>query len=348
MTVNILEHEVSMAEASELLECYTETINPHTGRYHSVMLWGDIGIGKTSVINQLAKRKGRKLILFMTNIREPVDLRGIPQCDEATRTTVWYPPSELPQVERDGAEGYLYIDEINTGSQQMMAVCMQLVLEGRVGDYVLPPGWRVIASGNRVKDKAAAIRMPTALRGRFAHVYCKHDMQSWVSWATTAGVAPELIAFLRFRPEFLHVKMVGDQNASPSPRTWVAASTHVNAPKKHRLRLMAGHVGDAHAAEFDGFIDLYRSIGTLENIAKDPDSAPLPSDPSVRYATMTGLARITDRKNFANVIKYAKRLNHRESEILVVHDATLLQPKLKETSAYGDWAVNNQDLTIQA
>jgi len=112
--------------------------------------------------------------------------------------------------------------------------------------------------------------------------------------------------------------------------------------------LMAGHVGDAHAAEFDGFIDLYRSIGTLENIAKDPDSAPLPSDPSVRYATMTGLARITDRKNFANVIKYAKRLNHRESEILVVHDATLLQPKLKETSAYGDWAVNNQDLTIQA
>ena len=34
--------------------------------------------------------------------------------------------------------------------------------------------------------------------------------------------------------------------------------------------------------------------------------------------------------------------------MLLVHDATMREPKLKETAAYSQWAVKNQDLIMQS
>src|SRR5262245_55463527 len=141
--VKVKEIECTIDLAAQLLETLTDEGD-------EVMLWGAPGIGKSSIVHQLGARTGRKVIEFRTNIREPVDVRGVPVADHATGTTKWFVPSELPQVERDGEEGYLFIDEINSGTLQMMAVMMGLVLEHKVGDYVLPQGWRIIAAGNRV------------------------------------------------------------------------------------------------------------------------------------------------------------------------------------------------------
>jgi hypothetical protein len=52
------------------------------------------------------------------------------------------------------------------------------------------------------------------------------------------------------------------------------------------------------------------------------------------------------KKTFPAIVEYAQRLP-RESQILVVHDATLRDAKLKNTATYGQWAVANQDLVIQ-
>jgi hypothetical protein len=137
-----------------------------------------------------------------------------------------------------------------------------------------------------------------------------------------------------------------DQNAFPTPRSWAKCSKYVSAPKAHRLRLFAGHVGDAYAAEFDGFIDLYQSLGSLDDIVANPTTAKVPTEPSLRYAVSTGLARMTTKSNIDAVITYANRLNS-ESKLLVIHDATTRDASLKNTAAYGKWAVEHQDLTIQ-
>ena len=339
------EHECTIAEAAVLLELYTDAGN-------ATMLHGPPGLGKSDIVRQLGAKKGRTVIDFRLNIREPVDMRGIPMPDEKTGTTVWYVPSELPQVERDGEFGYLFLDEINTASPQMMAVSFGLVLDRKVGDYTLPAGWVIIAAGNRVSDKAAAQRMPTALRNRFAHVNVAPDVPAWCTWAVANDIAPELIAFQRLRhgenggKGILHVMPQLDQNAYPTPRSWAGCSKFVNAPKQHRMRLFAGLVGDAYAAEFDGFIDLYHSLGSLEAIILDPTGAKLPTEPSTRYAVCTGLARLAKKENIDAVVTYANRLP-RESQVLVIHDATTRDAGLKNTVAYGKWAVANQDITIQ-
>lgn len=335
------ESEIPIDLAAELLEYMTD-------RGDSVMLWGQPGIGKTSIVEQLAAKKGRKLIVFKTNVREPVDVRGVPVADLATGTTRWLVPDELPQVERDGKEGYLFIDEINTGTLQMMAVMMGLAGEKKVGDYVLPEGWIIIAAGNRVKDRAAAQRMPTALKNRFAHLYVMPDIEAWAKWANANNVAPEGVAFMRLRRELVENMMPrGDENAFLSFRSLTKALKYVDAHRSIRQRLFAAHVGDAVASELDGFIDLYATIGSLQDIVKDPDNAPLPADASIRYATVTGLGRLANRTNFANIIRYTSRFDQRDVGILAVHDATIRDAGLKNTSEYGAWAVQNQDILLQ-
>ena len=345
----ILQHEVSIAEAIELINVMIDAQDGvPVDQRDAPMLWGAPGIAKSAAAHQVGAARGWKVIEYRANLREPVDVRGIPVPDIKAGTTNWLVPDELPRADRDGERGILFLDEINTASPQMMAVLFGLVLDRRVGEYVLPDGWVIIAAGNRVSDRAAAQRMPTALRNRFAHFNIKPDVVAWCDWATKAGVAPEVVAFIRLRgSDVLHIMPKGDENAFPTPRSITKAAKYVNAPKKLRYRLFASLIGEAVAAELDGFIELYRSLGSLDAIIADPNNAPVPTEASSRYAVCTGLGRLATRKTLPAIITYAKRLNHRESEILVMHDATTRDEKLKETAAYGKWAVENQDLILQ-
>jgi hypothetical protein len=296
----------------------------------------------------LAARKGVKVIEFRTNIREPVDVRGVPVPDPETGTTRWYVPDELPRVDRDGENGYFFIDEINTGSTQMMAVMMQIVLDHKVGDYVFPPSWKIVAAGNRVSDRAAAQRMPTALRNRFAHIFCVPSVEAYCKWANANDVAKELVAFVRFRRELIHRMPRGDENTFPTPRSLTKCSKYVKvANSSRRQKLFAAHVGYDVAGELNGFIELFDSITGLDDIIANPTTAKVPTEASQKYATFTGLARKATRANFPAIMTYADRLDA-EGQMILVHDATIREPKLKETAAYSKWAVNNQDLLLQS
>jgi len=186
MTTLVKEHEITIADAAAMLEVLTDAGDP-------VMLWGPPGIGKSDIVHQLGEKKGYKVIEFHAALRETVDLRGIPVPDLASGKTRWLIPDELPNAERDGEHGYLFCDEINQASPQMQGVLGGLILYGVIGDYRLPPGWRVIAAGNRVSDRAAAQRMPTHLRNRFAHLFVTPDVDAWCKWANANKVAPEVV-----------------------------------------------------------------------------------------------------------------------------------------------------------
>jgi hypothetical protein len=334
------ELEVAMDEAADLLEVLTDAGQP-------VFLWGTMGIGKTDVVHQLGRKKGRKVMEFHAALREPVDLRGCPNIDKDTGTTKWFVPDELPRADRDGEYGYLFCDEFNQATPQMQAVLAGLVLYGTVGDYHLPKGWVVIAAGNRVSDRAAAQRMPTHLRNRFAHIYCAPNVDAWVKWANGNGVPQEIVAFVRWRrDDVLHRMPRGDENAFPTPRSLTKCGPYVKiAHLGQRQKLFAANVGNDVAGELNGFIELFHSIGTLDGIIANPDTAAIPAERSQLYAVCTGLARKATRANFAKIMKYAERLTG-DYPTLLVHDAIMRDPKLKETAPYSKWAVDHQAAII--
>ncbi|THK33462.1 MoxR family ATPase [Ensifer sp. MPMI2T] len=311
-------------------------------------MWGPPGIGKSAIAVQIKTERKWGLIDFRASTRDSVALMGLP--DISGDTTKWKVPDEFPQVERDGPEGILFLDELNAAPPSMMAAMFGLVLDRKVGDYVLPPGWRVVAAGNRQSDRAAAQRLPTALANRFAHIDVDPDTSAGhdnvhVEHFNNIGLDPQLIAFLRFRPALIHMMPKNDERAFPTPRSWEQAAKYLDKPSSRRLSLVSGVVGDGAAAELEGFLRVYQNLPSLDLVLANPNSAPLPEDPAARFAISAGLARKVDARSFDNGMAYIQRLP-REFEIMFAVDAVRRDPGLSHTQAFTNWAVRNQDVTL--
>jgi hypothetical protein len=329
---------MNIEQTARLVRAYIKRDTP-------AFLWGGPGIGKSAVVRQVADEMGVNMIDFRAVLRDPVDLRGLPAIQGDTAK--WLAPDDLPQAARDGEEGIFFMDELNAAPPSMQAACFGLVLDRKVGDYHLPKGWRIIAAGNRQSDKAAAQRMPSALANRFAHVDVEADSDDFTKWANKNGLAPELIAFIRFRPALLHDMKAADLRAFPSPRAWVQAAKYVEERKEDRLPLVTGLVGEGAAAEFEGFLRTYQSLPTIEQVLAHPDTAKLPGegDIAARYAIVSALATKSTTQNFDQVMRYTARLP-REFAVMLVVDACRRDSALTRTKSFVQWAKDNQDVLL--
>ena len=266
------------------LSSYLASILSHELRL-SIMIWGAPGIGKSSIVAQAAAAAGLDFIDVRLSQLAPTDLRGLPvpqhAADGSAGTARWYPPEFLPR----GGTGVLFLDELNMASPSMQGVAQQLILDRRVGSYVLPEGWFVWAAGNRKEDRASVFDMPAPLANRFVHLEVAADLESFKAHAIAQGVSEQVLAFLAFRPDLLH-RMDPARPAWPSPRSWFMADALMKA------NLAAdGVIGAAAAAEFRTFLAVYRNVPDLEAILGGRGGAiACPEELSVRYATSIGLA----------------------------------------------------------
>jgi len=301
-----------------------------------VFIWGSPGTGKSSVVNQLATELGIALRDIRALLLDPVDLRGLPFVGKDGRSQ-WATPDFLPQ---DG-EGILFLDELNAAPAMVQASCYQLVLDRRLGEYTLPEGWAIVAAGNRDSERAATTKMPTPLRNRFVHIDFEVDVQEWSEWAITANVRPEVIAFIRFRPELLSA-FDRDANAFPSPRSWEFVSRILNSrpDSSAEHELIAGAVGTGAATEFSAFLRMFRELPNIDSILLNPTQEPVPENAAAQYAVASALARCAFDTNFDRISLYLNRLPT-EFRVLCVRDATLRQPGIRSTAGYVRFAVEN-------
>lgn len=264
----------------------------------STMIWGPPGIGKSSIVAQVAQEHGIDFVDVRLSQLAPTDLRGLPVAEEGV--SKWYPPEFLP----DSGKGILFLDELNLAAPAMQGVAQQLILDRRIGSYVLPEGWYVWAAGNRKEDRGWVFDMPAPLANRFVHLQVEPDFDSFKAYALDAGVHEQVIAFLSFRSTLLH-KMEPQQPAWPSPRSWVMASSLHSAGLD-----ITPAVGLGAAAEFAAFITLYQTLPDLTPILEGKgDSIRFPTEPSVRYATTVGLTvRATDANLAYNAFTWLSRV----------------------------------------
>lgn len=246
----------------------------------SVMIWGPPGIGKSSVVAQVAESIGMQLIDLRLSQLAPTDLRGLPVADHESGVARWYPPEFLPREGR----GILFLDEINMAPPSLQGIAQQLVLDRRVGSYRVPEGWFIWAAGNRKEDYASVFDMPSPLANRFVHFNVGPDFDSFKVWAMRSGIEETVVAFLAYRPNLLH-RMDAQQPAWPSPRAWEMASALYKAGLD-----IAPAVGTAAAAEFQSYLALVKNLPDLSAILSGKGKVSFPDEPSVRYAVTIGLA----------------------------------------------------------
>ena len=338
---------VDAIQLEQLIDHSLETDDP-------LMIWGPTGVGKTRIPKQLAAKRGYVYINFLMLLRDSVDFRGAPYPQDGM--TTWLMPDDLPFIgskKWDPDQKYIiHFDEINTAPQSVMNVGLQLVLERHAGPHHLLPSVRILASGNR-QGEGAVQKMSVPLEARFRHALLLPEINAWARHANATGVDPLLIAFLRFRPELLHVISKNDPHHC-SPRTWeekVAKCLNLSAP--FRQIAVASCVGEGPAADCEGFLQLYRLLPPIKEIIANPTTAKTPDEVSrdmkerlgLRFAIAVALARAATRANFENCLTYAGRLP-REQAIVMVVDAVKRDPELMNTKAFVTWAKANQDVTL--
>jgi hypothetical protein len=144
---------------------------------------------------------------------------------------------------------------MNSAPPAVQAAGYQLILNRRVGKYVLPDNVVIVAAGNRDSDKGVTYRMPMPLANRFLHQEMRADFASWQNWAVNKGIHKDVVGYLSFAKQDLYdFDAKSSSRAFATPRSWCFVSDLLNDEEDTDtdtlFNLVAGSVGEGLAVKF--------------------------------------------------------------------------------------------------
>ena len=220
-----------------------------------VFVWGNPGVGKSSIIKQIANDKNMEFIDLRLSLLDPTDLRGIPFFDSANKSAIWAKPEFLPNSNSQ-AFGILFLDEINSAPPTVQAAAYQLILDRKIGEYTLPMNYAIVAAGNYESDRGVTYRMPTPLANRFVHLDFELDFEEWKSWAYESKIDTRIISFLSYKPQNLFTfDAKAKEKSFATPRSWSFVNDILNSNLQIEFLkdVISGAVGKDSSDEFMNF-----------------------------------------------------------------------------------------------
>ena len=305
-------------------------------------IWGPPGVGKSSIVREIATGRKCELLDIRASLLDPTDLRGIPAIEDGQAR--WCPPSFLP---RDNTNGILFFDELNAAPPLVQASLYQLTLDRRVGEYCLPDGWKIIAAGNRAEDSSITFRMPAALANRFVHLDFEVDFDDWRTWAVRNRIFPLVMGFLSTRKELLF-NMKNPDRGFPTPRSWEMVSDVLvrMGGFKDTEDVILGIIGEGAAIEFMAYCQNAISEEKIKKIIADPENAALPRKLSDQYALISYLTGMADKKETLNAAGIIINRLKPELAVLLLRNILQLQPKFMVQAQVRKFMSTHKDLVI--
>jgi len=319
-----------------------ETIKSLFPIQRTICIEGSPGGGKTTIVQQVAEELGVPCIErhMPTMLVEDFGIL-FPNGDDKLHYKL---PDWFPVKGKSPERGILLFDDRNQASADLQKVLANICQARTLHGVPMPDGWQVISTGNRQADRAGANRVLGHLRNRETVFDLDTHLDDWTAWALKHNVKPELISFIRFRPNLLHdYDPQRDQNGTP--RSWVEGVSDVlgTVPPEAEYESFKGAVGEGNAAEFVGFVKIFRKLPNPDNIILNPTTSAVPTDPATLYALSGAIAERATENNFERVCQYAERMPP-EFSVLTISYAARKKPELANTQAFTKWSINHQDV----
>ncbi len=306
-----------------------------------VFIWGAPGIGKSSIVKQIASQQGLEFLDLRLSLLDPTDLKGIPFFNADTNEGVWAKPSFLPSD--PDSKGILFLDEINTAPPAVQASAYQLILDRKVGEYELPQGWSIIAAGNRENDRGVVYKMPPPLANRFVHFEMEVDFADWKTWAFQAGIESSIIAYLAYDKSMLFTfDATSNEKSFATPRSWEYVDSIVKSGIKADLILdsISGAVGREAAVGYTSFKKVMKELPDLKSILDGSLTELEEENSKVIMALAIGLvnALLENPSDEAveHVLNFSLELPG-EFAIMLVKDMQLNDIDVESSDAWGSW-----------
>lgn len=198
-----------------------------------VLLWGSPGIGKTSIMQDIAKGYGLHLETVIASIREPSDFSGLPYFDNGVMrlaSPAW--AHNVIKKDQEGIPSLVFYDEISTAPPATQAALLRPILENVVGETEMPSTVRTVAAANppRVASNGWDLTAPAA--NRFVHIDWQMDAQTMKNGFQNGWPQVQIPKFPRSFPQMIkNSKIIVGQFIGSNP-SLVSALPEAKSRKK--------------------------------------------------------------------------------------------------------------------
>lgn len=241
------------------------------------ILRGYHGVGKTSVVEQIAKQRNARLVVVrLGQLSDAGDLIGLADfvrnAEGRAVSTVFAAPEFLPTVD-DGVETILFFDEINRSHKDLIQAIFQAVETGsQLGPHKLVNTKVIAAMNPPTGDYSVLDLTDPAFSDRFCHINFEPTKEEFITWAK-ANQNGDFITFLQEHGG--HIEQALDplsySDIKPSRRSAIRFQTLLNLglPSDLRFEIGQGMVGSEAAAAFEAYQKTKPKKIDVEDLLKD-------------------------------------------------------------------------------
>lgn len=325
---------------ASLLKETLKTLYP-IGR--TVCIEGPPGGGKTTSVRETAEELRVPYIERHMPTMLVEDF-GVPDMLASGDSFGYKMPDWFPAKGKVPDGGILCFDDRNQAPADLQKVLANICQARNLHGVPMADGWMVVSTGNRQSDRAGSNRVLSHLRGRETVLEFETHLDDWTTWAIDHGVEPEVMSFIRFRPGLLH-DFDAQRDQNPTPRSWVEGVSAVlgKVPAEAEYECFKGAVGEGAAAEFVGYLRIYRKLPNPDVVLMTPTTSDVPTDPAVCYAMSGALANRATASNVDRYVTYLERMPP-EFSVLSMSTAVRRDPSLANTKAFINWTVKHTNV----
>ena len=220
----------------------------------AIGLEGEAGIGKTAIVEEVAKKRGMGFCkLNLSQLEEVGDLTGFPMKEVLLKavwkdkegkehtSTKWWPESMLSQapqgvqVTNTTRMGYaapawlpredndngciLLLDDYTRANSLFMQATMELINTASYISWKLPKNTTVVLTTNPDDGEFSVTSLDTAQKTRFVNFNLKLNVEDWASWAEFNNIDSRCINFELLYGEEIFKKHNNIQTINPRAYT---------------------------------------------------------------------------------------------------------------------------------
>lgn len=243
-------------------------------RQRPILLMGPPGIGKTQIMEQVARECRIGLVSYTITHHTRQSAVGLPfikekQYGKKTYSVTEYTMSEIiasvyDKIEQTGIpEGILFIDEINCVSETLAPAMLQFLQGKTFGNQKVPQGWLIVAAGNPPEYNRSVRDFDVVTLDRLKKIDVEADFDVWKEYAYRQGIHPAVISYLELRKHnFYRVETTADGKKFATARGWEDLSQFIQVyetlGKKVDREVVCQYIQhEKIAKDFANYLELY-------------------------------------------------------------------------------------------